>query len=135
MLRSEKGGNALQRKIYPVLIGAISLIMIGIMGNSYYTGDRMITMYTPLVDAAMEIKLEATTAHLWFEEILSGDPHEKIETVWGHLDQADWYATAMLEGGENSEGIFIPLDDPQLQPTRCGIIALCSVFGSRCASA
>jgi len=60
----------------------------------------------------MEIKLEATSAHLWFEEIVSGDRSEDIDQVYQHLDQAQWYATAMLEGGTNLEGTFIPLKDP-----------------------
>ncbi len=67
---------------------------------------------SPLVDATMKIKLETTTAHLWFEEIISGDRIEKIEDVIKHIDNAIWYATAMLEGGENPEGSFVPLANP-----------------------
>ena len=55
-------------------------------------------VYAPLVDAAMEIKFEATLAHLWFEEIISGDRHEDISEVWKHQDQAEWYAKAMAMG-------------------------------------
>jgi hypothetical protein len=33
----------------------------------------MNTIYAPLIDVALEIKLAATAAHLWFEEVLSGD--------------------------------------------------------------
>ena len=40
----------------------------------------------------MEIKFEATEAHLWLEEIISGDRSEDINAVWKHLDIADWYA-------------------------------------------
>ncbi len=75
----------------------------------------MINKYVPLVDAAMEIKLEATTAHLWFEEIISGDLHEKIETITSHIDQAIWYAQAMLNGGKNSKRTFLPLEDTRLR--------------------
>lgn len=63
----------------------------------------------------MEIKLGLTTGHLWFEEIISGDRHEKMEDVWKHLDQADWYAEAMLNGGSNSKATYFPLDDRQLR--------------------
>ena len=75
----------------------------------------MAIKYAPLMDAAMEIKLEATTAHLWFEELISGDRFEDINEVKQHLDQAQWYASAMLEGGENPEGKFIPLKNPILR--------------------
>jgi len=102
------------RLIY-MLIGVAGLIVIGMLGYGFYTCDRMNKAYAPLIDAAMEIKLEATTAHLWFEEIISGDRYEDMATVWKHLDQADWYAKAMLEGGKNPEGTFIPLDDYKMR--------------------
>lgn len=97
------------------LVGGLGGVMVLAMGYSLYLGNCMATKYTPLIDAAMEIKLEATTAHLWFEEILSGDRFEEIEEVKGHLTESLWYATAMLEGGENAEGTFIPLEDPVLR--------------------
>jgi PAS domain S-box-containing protein len=61
------------------------------------------------------IKLEATTAHLWFEEIISGDSSQSFDDVLGHLDHADWYAKAMLEGGQSAEGQFFPLSDPHMR--------------------
>ncbi len=97
------------------LIVASGALVLGIMGYGFFLGNHMIKKYTPLVDAAMEIKLEATSAHLWLEEILSGDRLEDIETVKEHLDNARWYASAMLMGGENPEGVFIPLVDPVLR--------------------
>lgn len=82
------------------LISIVSSFIIAAMISSFFMSDRMINKYAPLVDAAMEIKLEATTAHLWFEEIISGDRHENIEAITAHIDQALWYAQAMLEGGK-----------------------------------
>jgi two-component system, cell cycle sensor histidine kinase and response regulator CckA len=98
-----------------LLICVVGLMITGILGYGFFKGDRMNKEYAPLIDAAMEIKLEATTAHLWFEEIISGDRHEDINSAWKHQDQAEWYAQAMLEGGKNQEGIFIPLDDPEMR--------------------
>lgn len=101
-------------KIY-LLFGIIGIVIITIISFSLYLGNRMIAQYTPLIDAAMEIKLETTTAHLWFEEILSGDREEDMELVWKNINNAEWYARAMLVGGENQEGVFIPLDKEKLQ--------------------
>lgn len=98
-----------------LLVGCVALLIAGAMGYSLHMGNRMTARYAPLVDAAMEIKLNATTAHLWFEEIISGDHREDIAAVWGYLDEAEWYARAMLEGGVNPEGTFIPLRDPLLR--------------------
>jgi len=98
-----------------VLVTLISLIMVTATVYSLQTGRELVSRYAPLVDAAMEIKLEATTGHLWFEEAISGDRTVDIETIWKHLDQSEWYARAMLDGGTNSEGIFIPLNDLSLR--------------------
>jgi hypothetical protein len=95
-----------------LIIISISLVVIGIVAYSFHLGYKMSAKFSPLVHAAMEIKLETTTAHLWFEEIVSGDRNEKIEDVIKHIDNAIWYATAMLEGGENPEGSFVPLANP-----------------------
>lgn len=98
-----------------LLIAIVGIIVTSMVAYSFHIAVRTSAKYAPLIDAAMEIKLEATTAHLWFEEILSGDRHEDMEIVWEHLEQSDWYAQAMLEGGKNPEGTFIPLDDGEMR--------------------
>ncbi len=77
----------------------------------------MVTRHAPLADAAMEIKLNATLGHLWFEEIVSGDRHEDIEELWSYLNQADWYTRVMLIGGKNEEGNFYSLTDEHMRST------------------
>jgi len=104
-----------QRGARYCLISIAAIFIIVSMGYSFFSSDRMINNYSPLVDATMEIKYEATTAHLWFEEIMSGDRVVDFEDVIKHVDQAQWYARAMLEGGENPEGNFLPLEDLNLR--------------------
>ncbi len=96
-------------------IAAISAIVLLIMAFSFFMSDKMINKYGPLVDAAMEIKLEATTAHLWLEEILSGDRFNSLESVLFRIDESAWYANAMLYGGKNTEGSYQPLEDESLR--------------------
>ena len=55
------------------LIIGLGLFISGVMGYALFTGSRMTQRYAPLIDAAMEIKLEAAIGHLWFEEAISGD--------------------------------------------------------------
>ena len=98
-----------------LLVCSLGFLVIITMSYGFYLGNHVAVKYAPLVDAAMEIKLEATTAHLWVEELISGDRFEDINEVKKHLDQAQWYASAMLEGGENPEGKFIPLKNPVLR--------------------
>ncbi len=102
------------RRIY-LPVGFVAALIAATMGYSLRTGGHMTEVYAPLVDAAMEIKLEATLGHLWFEEVISGDRRENIATVWEHLERSAWYATAMLEGGQSPEGTFVPLKDPGLR--------------------
>ncbi len=91
-------------------LAVVSIILFG-----FGKGIEMTAKYSPLVDAAMEIKLETTIAHLWLEEFLTGDRNTEVGDVIKHIDQADWYAKAMLEGGKNSKGIYFPLDDNDMR--------------------
>ncbi len=108
-----KSSSRRWRIFIPVII--IGFIVVIILLFSYNKGIQMTAKYAPLVDASMEIKLEATNAHLWLEEILRGDRREDIEVVWKHIDMADWYAKVMLEGGQNPEGTFLPLEDEEMR--------------------
>ncbi len=94
---------------------SITLIMLSIVYYSFNTARNISERYVPLVDAAMEIKLETTSAHLWFEEAISGDKSIPIEKVWTHLDQSEWYAHAMLEGGMNEKSTLLALEAPQFR--------------------
>ncbi len=92
-----------------LITGVTGLYFTGIVGNS---GEEVGIKYAPLGDAAMEIKLSATKAHLLFEEIMSGDTSEDINEVWSLLDESDWFTDAILKGGENEEGTFYATEDP-----------------------
>ncbi|MFK5969549.1 MAG: response regulator [Candidatus Marithrix sp.] len=104
-----------------LLLGFLSIVIIivisGILGiietNRLYVISKNIGIKNaPLADAAMEIKLTATTAHLWFEEIIVGmEEKEVIEKVWKLLDDSLWYVNAIISGGKNTKGIFYPVND------------------------
>ena len=106
--------NDMNRRRYFYLF-ITTLLIAAAMAYSYFSSSRMIVEYSPLIDATMEIKLEAATGHLWLEEVLTGDRTANIGEAIDHFDQAIWYAGAMLRGGENPEGKFISLDDPFLR--------------------
>jgi len=98
-----------------LLILILGVGLLAVMRYSFDTGNRMNMFYSPLIEAAINIKLEATIAHLWLEEIISGDRSEDMKSVWTHLNQAEWYANAMLEGGENPRGEIPPLTDEKMR--------------------
>ena len=121
--------NKLLSKPNPLLLVIVfTMVIIIALLSSFYLGRRMIAGHSPLIDATMEIKFEITTAHLWFEEIISGDKNIKIDNVWAHLKQSEWYAQVMLEGGKNPEGIFIPVDDPLLRQKIGKIVKMIRAF-------
>ncbi len=86
---------------------AISQIM-GLKKHSINAAEKV----APLIDACMEIKLNAVEGHLFLEEILGGDTGEDIENVWNLFNEAKWYANAIINGASNDEGTFIASKDP-----------------------
>jgi hypothetical protein len=77
--------DASSRKILFISI-LVTLLTMAIIYYSFYTRRDIVEGYTPLVDATMEIKLEATTAHLRFEEAISGDQTIDTEDIWANLN-------------------------------------------------
>ncbi len=97
------------------LIGMFGIAATTMVAYGLHLGASTVTTHTRLMDAAMEIQLEATTAHLWFEEVIAGDSYLDIRIVRDHLARADWHARTMLEGGTSSEGLVTQLDSAQLR--------------------
>jgi PAS domain S-box-containing protein len=106
--------NSIKKNLIIAALSVASIAAIAALTGLYYTSQiGKFGIYTgeqlaPLGDAAMEIKLEATTAHLIFEEIMAGDESENVEEVWKMLDEAIWYGNAIISGGKNDEGKFYP---------------------------
>jgi CheY-like chemotaxis protein len=110
-------------KLYAVVL-TIALAIGGAMTYSMLSGARMAHTYAPLVDAAMEVKLNASLAHLWFEEgITSANEkgagstvgEDELGKAWEFIGNAEKYAKIMLEGGTTSEGAFNPVEDEELR--------------------
>ena len=97
-----------------ILIFVVGLLVI--LSSSYvvYRGVNIYQRYFPLVDASMEMRLEATTSYLWFEEMIGGDETKNLIDILENLDRADWYAKAMIEGGENPHLKLWPLQETVL---------------------
>ncbi len=115
------GNMRISQKLMAVFAVIVSVVAVGgyvadnalgtVGGNGLRVGERL----APLSDAAMEVKLTATHAHLLFEEIMSGDEGESIDEVWELLDEALFYTNAILEGGKNAEGTFFPSDSAEVR--------------------
>ena len=99
-----------------ITLSALAILTsVSALAYAYRSGVRMATVYAPQLNATMTIRLEVMLGHLRFEEILYGDRQESMDEVWRHHDAADWYAKAMLEGGQSARGRLFPLDDPGMR--------------------
>lgn len=107
---------------------ASSMIGLRTSSNLAENGLRVGRDLAPLGDAAMEIKLTATHAHLLFEEIMAGDASESIDEVWALLEEAKFYAQAIIRGGENEEGTFYPSKSPEVQKIMKDVLIELEVF-------
>ena len=87
----------------------LSLGMIGIVAYSFFLGNKMSSSSYPLVGTIKEVRIELTTAHLWFEEVISGDNHEEINDVIQHIDNAARHTKALIEGGKCPRGYNIAI--------------------------
>ncbi|WP_373229162.1 methyl-accepting chemotaxis protein [Cohnella sp.] len=80
--------------------------------ESIEAGEKL----APLIGAIMEVKNSSTKAHLWLEEILGGaEAKEEIKVVMELIDEADWYAQAIINGGTNDEGTFYAVSDETIR--------------------
>ncbi|MDG3088518.1 EAL domain-containing protein [Vibrio hannami] len=102
-------------KVQLVLAIAFASTLLFAMVGLYSLGNSLLIKRTPILEATEKIKIHTTTAHLWFEEILSGDNNVDIKAVWGHLDNADWYIDALLDGGTNTQGTYFPVYNQMLR--------------------
>ena len=71
-----------------LLILTIGLVVIGIVGYGFYSGDRINTVDASLVRSSMKIKLEAFTTNLVIEGLLAEGLATDFESVWAPMDAA-----------------------------------------------
>ena len=107
-----QGGEDMRKFTYfSALVLLLGVAYVFTLYFSFHRGNAMVVKYAPLVDAAMEIKLEVTMSHRYLEEMIHGEIEKNLDKAISHLDNAIWYADAILNGGNNQEGTFLPLED------------------------
>lgn len=125
-LEPDRGSRFDRHSEYPwrifLPVALIGLLVTAILVYSTVTGIRMASKYAMLADAAVEIQLRAAIAHLWIEEIVSGDTEEDVSIVHKHLDAAEAHARAMLDGGTCEGQTVTPLENPPLRKEIEGVL-------------
>ncbi len=105
----------ISNRLLAVAVAGITLLLVLISVISIQYTNRMVSQYSTLVATSIEVKLEIATAHLWFEEIILGDIHESLETVYQHHDKASHYIDAILEAAGDPLGTVVPINSPQIR--------------------
>ncbi|MHC4270912.1 MAG: PAS domain S-box protein [Planctomycetota bacterium] len=105
-----------------LMIGFMIVFIAGSMMYIFNISNQLRTAHAPVMDSAVQMKIEVTTAHLWFEEIISGEPNMQMDDIIAHLDKADSYAQTILQTGESEIGGLVILDHPQLKPDTENVI-------------
>lgn len=96
------------------LLALLGLLIAVTLVYSYNKAVRMNTLYAPLINASVEVELNATMAHLLVEEILNGD-HFEEKQVWENYSRANWYVQGMLHGRQKGENVILPLEDKRMR--------------------
>jgi PAS domain S-box-containing protein len=100
--------------VYAALI-AFTLIVTATMAYALRDRSRVTRRHWPLANASLRLELEATTAHGLLDEMLASNRHESADGVWRHFDLAEWYAKAMLEGGDRPPDCIPSAINPELR--------------------
>ncbi|MCF6283175.1 MAG: bacteriohemerythrin [Candidatus Polarisedimenticolaceae bacterium] len=99
------------------LIFWISILTLGVLstiGYSFLIAHRMVDHCAPQLTNIVQIKLEVTAAHLWFEGAITDDIDVDINDVWLQLDQAEQHARIMLGEESRLDRLLVVLDESVL---------------------
>ena len=86
------------------------------MSSLYQAAYRVSTVTSPHADAMGEFLFKLTQANLQIEKIFSGvEDQSTIDDVKKYVQEAEWYLTALQEGGENEDYKLTAIEDFQLR--------------------
>ncbi len=115
MSDSNSGHVGRSSRINIIALGAVYLVLIGIVSFNFQNGLVLTAQYHSLMEVVTEIKQEIFTTNLKIENLRTGDSDGSLDEAFRHLELADQYANALLSGGETPHGAFSPLHDEQLR--------------------
>lgn len=102
--------------IQGLLVSVLSYtsLLILVMGSLFFLANRLLVECIPTIEAAGQIKLNTTSAHMWTDEIIAGDKSHSADAVREKLDITEWYIDALLSGGTNDQGTYHALRDEEI---------------------
>ena len=119
-----KGNMKLGTKLMTAFLVIAAVVLI-VGGLGYFNvkgmGSKTVQVMhaTPLVDAAMEMKLAVAVDRQLVMELLVADNQADLDEVWKEhkrqVEHFDTFADAILEGAETSEGTIYASEDAELR--------------------
>jgi PAS domain S-box-containing protein len=97
------------------LIAFLGLLMSAALVVFARTESDLLFSAVPNEDASIMIKHELAEFHILLEKRIIGYGQQDDEALWGHFDRAEWLANAMVEGGNDGEWNYVPVDDQTLR--------------------
>jgi methyl-accepting chemotaxis protein len=105
-----------------MLVNTITIIIVftGIFGlKSVRQNFERVIKTSPLIDAAMEMKIAVARDMQMIMEIIASRSKQSLDAAWKehetYVKYFDTYAEAILEGAETEEGIIYPAEDEKLR--------------------
>lgn len=110
-------------------IFAASFFIVKEFNNLETNSLEVIEKSAPIYHANSKIKQSTIEAHLWLEEIMTGNKEkESFDAVIGLIDDASWYANAILNGGTRDDVIIYPVLDESVRTSISDVIDVLAQF-------
>jgi len=109
----------------------VLLAMLGVVAALAWTtwsARALMLTFVPQVNALMQTRVAVTEAHLWLEEIVSGDAGEEPRQVRELIGEARWHLQAMRQGGERGLQVVLPVEDGKLRDDIARAMSLLAAF-------
>ena len=98
-----------------ILFILITLSILSIVFYVDYSTEIKSKEQLQQIIAIGHIKNEVVTAHLWLEELLSGDREENIESVYNHFNNAQNYIKILHDGGEYNNLNIVAVQESEVR--------------------
>lgn len=101
--------------ILNALIVLSACVMFSALAVMFFSAGSVTQKHVSLVQAVHRIELQATLAHLSFEEAVRGDPSIQIEDVYARIVESQRAVQLILEGGRSEQGKMKSLEASELR--------------------
>ncbi|MBF0584373.1 MAG: PAS domain S-box protein [Magnetococcales bacterium] len=105
-------GRSRYQRAHLLWVLLLTTAVLATLWLHWYIGDKLSRVTAPLAHASVDIKFQLTAFHLNLEELIQGSASVSEQRVWQYLTDTRWHLQAMLQGGTNEDGSYLPLTDP-----------------------